>query len=198
MNGHEWVVAIWVVQHEWRSDMTKYLLIVLAILSFTAGAKAQVSCSPSVAPQMCKAVADFVNPLLNHTILQGVSISVELLSAEEFNKRRDQIQKEDGDLGMRCGGCSPAYPGAPKYQEFVNVWDTNLLFLREKDGRGPFPTKVVASSEEFEGVTIKDGKVVSDGHFAPDTISRFASFMSGYYGGLEAAAMDGEVLPLKK
>jgi hypothetical protein len=177
----------------------KLRVLIAFVLPFLAvTANAQVSCSPSVVPQMCKSVADFVNPLLDHTMLQGVRISVEIVSAAEFAKRRDQTQKEDGELGMRCGGCSPAYPGAPKYQEFVNVWDTNLLFLREKDGRGPFPSKVVASSEEFEGITFKDGKAVSDGHFAPDRISGFANFISGYYGGLEAAAMDGEVMPLKK
>ena len=193
--------------------MKNISLAVVIFLFGTITANAQVACSPKVESSTCQAVADQWNALLDHVILRGASISVELLTPNEYAQRVVQIHKEDAALGMRCDGCPPAYSGAPKYQAFDNLWTDNILFLREREGRNPFPGKVLVSADVFADIaTDKNGQAVledfeddqgkgkrpvMDHKFHVEKASEILNFIAGYFQGMWASYGDSEVMPLK-
>jgi len=179
----------------------------------TITAKAQVACSPKVESSTCQEVASQWNAVLDHVILRGATISVELLTPNEYVQRVAQVHKEDATLGIRCGGCPPAYSGAPKYQAFDNAWTENIFFLRERDGRNPFPGKVLVSADAFADLAIdknghpiledfendqgKGKRLVMDHKFHVGKMSEVLQFIAGYFQGMWASYADFEVLPLK-
>jgi hypothetical protein len=188
-------------------------IAVAAALLGTLTANAQVACSPKVESSTCQAVANRWNVALDHMILRGATISVELLAPSEYAQRTAQIRKEDAATGMQCSGCPPAYSGAPKYQAFDNLWTENILFLREPGSRHPFPGKVLVSVEAFANLaTDKNGqpiledfendqgkgkRPVMDHKFHLEKTREIISFIAGYFQGMSASYSDSEVNPVK-
>jgi hypothetical protein len=186
--------------------------VVIALIG-AVPANAQVACSPKVESSTCQAVASQWNGALDHMILRDAIISVEILTPGEYAQRVVQIHQEDAALGTQCVGCPPAYLGAPKYQVFDNLWTENILFLRERHGRNPFPGKILVSSDAFADIaTDKNGqpiledfendhgkgkRVVMDHKFHVGKANEILEFIAGYFSGLWASYADSEVVPLK-
>jgi hypothetical protein len=196
-----------------ENTVRKLVIAVVVILLGAVDAAAQVACSPEVDPSACKTMASEWNVALDHMILRGRAISVELLTPAEYGQRVAQIHKEDDALGVRCGGCAPAYSAAPKYQAFDNLWTDDILFLRGPGDRNPFPSKVLVSIEVFADLaTDKNGqpvledfqneqgkgqRLVKDHKFHVEKTGGVLNFIVGYFEGMWASYSDFEVRPLK-
>jgi hypothetical protein len=182
-------------ERRWCGKMAKTVFAIVSLLLTASACRPQTSCSPSVPTNVCKAVADYTNTLLDHKVLAGTSLSLEVLAPDEFAKRLGRVNKEDEELGLRCGNCPAPYVGAPKYQRFENSWDSKVMFLRPQRTRDPFPKFIVVSTEEFEGIMPdKNGKIVSDGKFDLYNVFQFGRFIGAYYAGMRAVLLDAEVV----
>ena len=67
--------------------MKKIPLAMVVALFGTITADAQVACSPKVESSTCQTVASQWNAALDHMILRGATISVELLGPNEYAQR---------------------------------------------------------------------------------------------------------------
>jgi hypothetical protein len=202
--------------------MNKNFLAVALLLVATSACQAQTSCSPIVPAETCKAVAETLDHWLDRGFLQGAALSLEVLTPNEFVKRRRAIESEDEASGMAIGGLSLtdacvgdnkdagperrmeliAMCDKSKYQLFENGWDTNVMFLRPPRTREPFPTTIVVSTEEFEDstdtrgypATNKDGTPALDGKFHKDKVFDLGKFVGAYLQGMRAVFFDSEVV----
>lgn len=191
----------------------KVVLGVVLVLLGAVDLTAQVACSPEVDASACKTVAIDWDVISDNPALTGGTVSVELVTPAEYAARKAQIRKEDEALGMQCDGCPPSYVGAPKYQEFRNVWSDNILFLRAARSRTPFPSKVLVSMEVFaDFATDKNGlpmledfqneqgkgkRPVMDHKFHAEKTLQVLNFIGGYFAGMGGSFFDSEVVPLK-
>jgi len=189
------------------------LILAAMCLAFAPAGKAQVSCSALVPPRTCEMVSALANDSLNR--LLKYPVPMEVLTPDEYSKRKAAIRKEDDSTGrFMCDPSDHEIPCPPtrKLQEFYMTWTDNMMFTRERESRSSFPTKIIVSTDEFEHmvsnhkdcpctvtkdkdgeetVTNKYGVVIKpfvlDGKVSIDLISEAVTFVIGYFNGLVSA-----------
>ena len=73
----------------------KFAIAVVVALLLGSGAKAQVACSPHVDENIRADAAMFMNPLVDHeTPYNGVCISVEIITPDEYAKRLADMKEQ--------------------------------------------------------------------------------------------------------
>jgi hypothetical protein len=186
------------------------LLLCLAC-ALTTGA--QVSCSALVPAPTCKLVSELANGPLNN--LLKFPVPMEVLTPDEYSRRKTAIRSEDDSTGrVMCNpsASNPPCPITQKLQEFNMTWTDDMMFIRDRDSQGSFPSKIIVSTDQFENmlfdkrdcpcldakgkngkdtvtnkygiVVIKDGVPVLDGKTSIDKIEEAITFIQGYFSGL--------------
>jgi hypothetical protein len=114
---------------------------------------AQVTCSALVPARTCKVVSLLANDSLSRLLKSPVSM--EVLSPNEYGKRKAEIRNEDDSTGrFLCDRSvpNPPCPQTQKLQEFYMTWTDNMMFTRDRDSQSSFPSKIIVSTDEFEHV----------------------------------------------
>jgi len=84
---------------------------------------------------------------------------MEVLTPDEFSKRKAAIRKEDDSTGrIMCdpSAVATSCPHTQKLQEFYMTWTDDMVFTRERDSQSSFPTKIIVSTDEFEHMVSND------------------------------------------
>lgn len=199
------------------------LIVAIACLAFVPASKAQVSCSARVPASTCKMVSALANDSLNH--LLKYPVSMEVLTPDEYSKRKGAIRKEDDSTGRIM--CDPSVPDPPcphtqKLQEFYMTWTDDIMFTRERDSQSSFPSKIIVSTDAFEHMVSnnkdcpcvvtkdKDGKdtvtnkygvvikvLVLEGKPSIDKISEIVTFIEGFFSGLVSMSWSNQEVLIK-
>ncbi|MGA7640081.1 MAG: hypothetical protein WCB00_24325 [Candidatus Acidiferrales bacterium] len=184
----------------------KLIIAMFALPLFASGAMGQVSCSPNVSKEMCVAVAEFMTPLLDHGVLHGVAIPMEIVTPAEYAKRlADMKEQEKRELDY-AGGLDKAALHTDQFSPYyrhtlTNLWSEDTTFFRDKPS-SPFVSAILVSSVEFEGVeayTITEGAgkgttgFRSNGRFEPKNVYSVGSFIMGYLCGTMGRMWDGGI-----
>jgi hypothetical protein len=138
---------------------------------------------------------------------------MEVLTSDEFSKRKAAIRKEDDSTGrILCSTGSPGCPQTQKLQEFYMTWTDDMMFTRDRDSQSSFPSKIIVSTDKFENmlfdkkdcpcidtkekdgkdtltnkhgvVVIKDGVFVLDGKLSIAKVNETMCFIEGYFNGM--------------
>ena len=168
----------------------RYTLL-FALLVFPATSAAQVSCSPDVKVEVCKGVASNLSPLMDHGVLKGKAITVELVTAKEYKKRMEDLHKDEQAGDIRCADCFSIV----RRHALYNNYSDNIAFLRESTAT-KLPQRVLISSDVFEGFSIErdaKDKVVfkPNGKFDISTVSIASIFITGYIVGCYSQVLTG-------
>ncbi len=209
-----------------RGLWTASIFALLLCLACALTTGAQVSCSALVPARTCKLVSELANePLKN---LLKFPVSMEVLTPDEYNRRKAAIRSEDDSTGRAlCDprASSPPCPLTQKLQEFNMTWTDDMMFTRDRDGQGSFPSKIIASTNQFENmlfderdcpcldakgkngkdtvtnkygvVVIKDGVPVLDGKTSIDKINEAIIFIQGYFSGLVSMDLSNDEVWIK-
>jgi hypothetical protein len=168
----------------------KCILLFAAFLSPTMSV-AQVSCSPDVTAEMCKEVAINLSPLMDHGVLKGKAIPVELVTAKEYKKRMEDLQKDELAGDVRCTDCFSIV----RRHALYNNYSDNIAFLRESTAT-KLPQRVLISSDVFEAFSIQrdaNDKAVfkPNEKFELSSVSIAATFITGYIIGCYSQVLTG-------
>jgi hypothetical protein len=175
--------------------------------------RAQVTCSALVPAQTCKVVSQLANGSLNRLLKSPVTM--EVLTPDEYSKHKSEIRNEDDSAGrLLCDPSAPKplCPRTQKLQEFYMTWTDDMMFTRDRDSQSSFPSKIIASTDQFENmlfdkkdcpclatkekdgkdtltnkngtVVIKGGVFILDGKLSIDKINEAMCFIEGYFNGL--------------
>src|SRR5271156_4421993 len=181
----------------------KLAITILGAMLSASGATAQVSCSPNVSKAECAAVAQGLNLVVDHGVLRGVGIPVELVTPAEYKKRlADTKEQESRELGF-AGGLDNAASHPNQFSPYfrhslTNIWSDTTTFFRDKPN-SRFVSVILISTEAFEGVELypitegpgKGGSGVrSDGHFDRSKVDSVGSFIAGFLAGTMGTMFD--------
>jgi hypothetical protein len=184
----------------------KFAIAVFVVLLFGSGVTAQVSCSPNVSKETCTSVAQDLNIVVDHGVLRGVAIPVELVTPAEYKKRlADTKEQESRELDY-AGGIDKAATHPDQFSPFyrhtlANVWSDNITFFRNKPSTN-FVSAILISTEAFDGVetypiTEGPGKggsgVRGNGQFDSSKVYPVGSFIAGYVAGTVGTMFDRSI-----
>ena len=175
------------------------MLIVAAILFVSPAVFAQVSCSSSVDPEICKAVSLFAPAL--------VKAPIEIITAAEYKTRLADMDEEEVRVTVNL------YPD--EKDEFKAQADTShfttyrkhvlnqkfnpaISYIRESPSSG-LVGRILVSEEAFQGFDLSKGKTdsngvldfPSNGKYDPLRVSEFVNFSVGYMQGTLSKEWDG-------
>lgn len=194
--------------------MRKILLVLSVFALFATTASGQTRCSPKISPVECSVVADLMKPL-DHQVLPGVSIPVELVTPEEYEKQLADYYEEGkrNDENILYPACKDTqslkcYEAAREYFAAIPIagvthWRVNkarnwtgLSFIRNKP-TDPVPGKILISRDACLalGKTIPIPKTSNQVRFGPpefdaDTIFRLERYIAGYIDGVISGHFD--------
>jgi hypothetical protein len=128
---------------------------------------------------------------MDHGVLKGKAIPVELVTAKEYKKRMEDLQKDELAGDIRCADCFSIV----RRHALYNNYSDNVTFLRESTAT-KLPQRVLISSDVFEGFSIerdaKDKAVFKpNGRFDISTVSITSSFITGYIIGCYSQILTG-------
>jgi hypothetical protein len=191
------------------------LKLVLFTLLFPVVGQAQTSCSADVPKEICKVVTTAMFPL-DHQILKGTSIPVELVTADEYQKRFNAYQEEgnkndkeiifpicdkDGMNTPRCVAVREKYfagmpvVGYTHSRVMLNHLFEGVTFLRDRPV-STHPDRILLSTEACLGLgkqlpPDKNGIVrFAPGDFEVEATFRTATFIIGFIAGAFASTFD--------
>ena len=186
-------------------------IIVLCLLLLSPSARAQVSCSPTVAKNTCADVAEVLNPVIDHgTPYRGVAIPLEVVTPAEYEKRLSDLkeleQREQSILGGPDKAAKSPTEFSTWYKHTLSTgFSPYVTFFRNRPSSN-LVSAILVSSTVFEGTelyvtpeelgrtmpgwTKGDRGTRPNGRYDPKTVSNVARFIIGYLCGTMATVDD--------
>jgi len=193
--------------------------ILLCLLLLSASARAQVSCSPTVAKKTCADVADALNSVVDHgTPYRGVAIPLEVVTPPEYEKRlsdwKELEQREQSTIGGEDQAAKSPREFSPWYRHTLsNGFGPDITFFRDR-ASSHFVSAILVSSAAFEGnelyvIPEEKGRTIPgwtkgaqglrhNGRYDSATVSVMAAFIGGYLCGTMATVDDGTYVSWEK
>lgn len=176
----------------------KPMLIVAAILFASPAVFAQVSCSSSVDPEICKAVSLFAG---------SIKAPIEIVTAAEYKTRLADLDEEEVRVTVNLYSDERDDLKAAADTNHFTVYrkhilsqnfNTGISFIRESPSSGQVG-RILVSEEAFEGFDLSKGKTGSDGVLVAPSNGKFESarvveflyFSKGFMQGTRSTELDG-------
>lgn len=159
---------------------------------------AQVSCSASVDPEICKAVSNYAS---------GIKAPIEIVTATEYKTRLAVLDEQEVRSTVNSYPNDENELKASADTKIFTIYHKHVLrqdytpgisFLRDSPSAG-YVARILVSEEEFQGIDFSKPKVDAGGitHFPktgkyePTTVENFVTFSVGFMEGTHGTLFDG-------